>query len=324
MTLLPIPASVDLTQDWLVSYWAGELGVSPGRLTQAVRVVGPEVAKLKKYFSEGHRIAIRDDSGVVRLAVRITLQKDGLGVSVPYHPVKQGWLYEMPVRYDRKEYVQPLSEAKHYTVEDTVKLSMHMTGFVQFSGAGGQAIISGYNAALDQIKGVGMRAPDQVHVTTGPLFGIFLQGLGDFKPRANEPAEVFEEDDLWHHPDYSTPEDTAYHLEVFMLPLRLVGDARPVDGKRMLKMQLPFKSILKFDFHLRVIELPGLPFFLGAILSHSRPSEDSKSGYRIFGPGCGGPGEQKKTIAAWYPRPEFVSGMNPISLDYRAPEESGD
>ncbi|MEQ8785089.1 MAG: hypothetical protein RIC55_02280 [Pirellulaceae bacterium] len=137
----------------------------------------------------------------------------------------------------------------------------------------------------------------------------------------NKPAEIFEVDDVWHHPRYSTPEDTAYNLEVFMFPRNLLTTAQVDNGKRILRRSLPFNSTIAFDFVLRVIELPHLPIFLGAILSHIRPDRSTVSGYKISGPGCGKPGEQKRSIAAWYPRPEFVSELNPTSLDYRPPEE---
>ncbi|MEQ8785087.1 MAG: DUF3606 domain-containing protein [Pirellulaceae bacterium] len=151
--LASIPTSIDLAQEWLVEYWAVELGVSRGRLAQAVGIVGPEVAKLRKYLKDGHRIAVRDDSDVVRLVARITLEKDGFAASVPYHPAKKGWIWELPLDYSKfGEVPVPLSEAKHYTVDDTVKLSMHMGGFVQFSRGGAKPIVSGYNPELAQIN----------------------------------------------------------------------------------------------------------------------------------------------------------------------------
>src|SRR5262245_52308178 len=69
-------------------------------------------------------------------------------VSVPYHPAKQGLLCAIPVRFDKEEYTVPQSDMTFYTVEDTVKLSIHMDGFVQFSSGGRQPIISGYNQGL--------------------------------------------------------------------------------------------------------------------------------------------------------------------------------
>jgi hypothetical protein len=196
---------------------------------------------------------------------------------------------------------------------------LHMTGFVQFSTASGEKIISGYNSELKQAKGIGLHAPDSIVVTTGPLFGLRFQGLDGFEEIGNRSAEVFEKDDLWHHPDYSTIEDTAYNLECFMLSRRIIGETKIVGNKRMLEKQLPFKSVFQFPHHLRVLEFPGLPYFLGVILSRIRPDKSISSGYKICGPGCGDPSGKKKMIAASYPRPDFVANQPTTSLDYKAP-----
>src|SRR5260370_17908236 len=115
--LEPIPNTVDLTQDWLVNYWAGELGISPCRLAQAVAVVGPDTAKLQRHLKDGHRVAIRDENGIVRLVMRILLEQGGFAALVPYHPAKQGWVFEQPVQYDKTHYVLPVSQMNNSTIE---------------------------------------------------------------------------------------------------------------------------------------------------------------------------------------------------------------
>jgi hypothetical protein len=170
------------------------------------------------------------------------------------------------------------------------------------------------------VKGAGLRAPDPVHVTTGPLFGIIAQGLGEFEPLKSKIAEVFEKDNLWHHPKFSTAADTAYNLEFFMFPREKLRAARLEDNRLMLKSTLPFKSRFKFDFDMRVLELPHQPVFLGLILSRIQPDGRISSGYKIGGPGCGGPGEPKRSIMAYYPRPDLLDQFNPVSLDYKPSE----
>src|SRR5262245_8177874 len=78
-----IPDTIELSQDYLVKYWVGELGVSRDRLEQAIALVGNNSKNLRKLLNDGHRIAIRDGAGVGRQVVRITLQDDGFGVQVP-------------------------------------------------------------------------------------------------------------------------------------------------------------------------------------------------------------------------------------------------
>ena len=248
--------------------------------------------------------------------------KDGVAASVPYHPVKNGWLFKTPIQYDRREYVAPLSESKHFTVSSTVKLSLHMDGFVQFSSGDGQRIISGYNHEIAQAKGLGQKAPNPIRVSTGPLFGIVLQGLHEFKERSTELVELFETEDLWRHYRFTSKEDTAYNLEVFMFPLSLLSHAVSIGNKRILRRYLPFEYIIAFPFDLRVIEIPHQPFFLGLILSRVGTDSTITSGYKLGGPGFGGRGEQKKSIGAWYPCPDLTAEFNPTSLDYRRDQET--
>ena len=152
-----LPATVDPSEGWLVDCWAAKLGVSPDGLRQALRAVGPQIGKVQRFLDDGFRIAIRDSSGDLRLAARLTTCNGGFGVSVPYHPAKNGWLYKAPYYYGRAKDSCGITEFTHYTVSDSVKLSIHMNGFVQFSAAGGQPIISGFNQELQQAKGLGLK-----------------------------------------------------------------------------------------------------------------------------------------------------------------------
>jgi hypothetical protein len=315
-----IPSAIDLSRDYLVRYWVAELGVSQGRLEQAIGFVGNDSKKLRRFFDDGHRIAIRDASGVGRQVIRITMQDDGFGVQVPYHPAKNGWIYELPLDYAKTKFTVPLSAGKHYTVSDVAKLSFHMNGFVQFSRGGGKPIVSGFNPNLNLIKGAGLRAPDPVRVSMGPLFGVQIYGIENFDQCTTKPVEMFELGELWYRAGEATENDTAFNVEVFMLPNDLLGAARAVNSKRMLRSKLPFKSQIWFEHDIRVVEMPRLPFFLGVIVSRIPADAGLSSGYKIMGPGCGGPGEAKKCIVAQYPCPEMVSTLNPTSLDYRLPE----
>ena len=313
-----IPTNVDPKQLWLVDYWAAEMGVSAERLLQAIKIVGQEVSKLRKYLSDGHRIAICDGSGNCHLVARITLEKGGFAISVPYSPVKRGCVLEAPLQYDKTDFVVSVSDCKTYIVNDSVKLSLHMDGFVQFSQGGGQKIVSGYCTASGEIKGAGIRSSQSVTVSTGPLCGVIAQGIEEFEMLSKKQAEVFEASDLWHNPDFSNADDTAYNLEVFMLPNSELNAVQTSNEKRILKRNLPFKSSFKFLFTLRVIELPGQPYFLGVIVSRIRPKSQIGAGYSISSPGCWRSDGQATSITAMYPRPDFVDELNTTSLDYRS------
>jgi hypothetical protein len=150
---------------------------------------------------------------------------------------------------------------------------------------------------------------------------VQVYGVEGFEAVGGKPVEMFEPDDLWVRTGEATDNDTAFNVEVFMLPVGLLGAAREEGGKRTLHRKLPFNSQIRFEHNVRVIELPGLPFFLGVIVSRFRGDADCPSGYKIGGPGCGGSGNVKKSIFAQYPCPGMVASLNPTSLDYVPPHE---
>ena len=243
------------------------------------------------------------------------LADGGFSLLCPYHPEKNGWLLKVPINYSIGESIGKIDNTEQFSVSDTVKLSLHMSGFVQFSRGAKKPIVSGYSEVLQKPKGVGVKSPVPVEVTTGPLCGFTAQGLEKFKPLTNEKAEVFLRNDLWYHPKYP-PDSDAYHVEIFMLPIARANAADLVDGKRLAKMQLPFYARFKFPHTLRIIELPGLWFCLGVIIC-PQPMDDSiDSGYKLSSPSIGEPGQQKFAISAWYPRPPMLKDFPSTSLDY--------
>src|SRR5262245_6910788 len=98
-----LPERMEPGEQWLLPLWAEKLGTSVDGIRQAVSIVGPELKKVRRHFEDGFRIAIRDDSGKLRLAVRLTTCNGGFGVSVPYHPSKHGWLFKTPYNYEQRD-----------------------------------------------------------------------------------------------------------------------------------------------------------------------------------------------------------------------------
>ena len=63
-----------------------------------------------------------------------------------------------------------------------IKLSIHQSGFTQFSGSG---VISGINQKTGEIKGLGLQSkPLSTPINTGPTFGIVLWGLEHFRAQS--------------------------------------------------------------------------------------------------------------------------------------------
>ncbi|EKK01748.1 hypothetical protein RBSH_02952 [Rhodopirellula baltica SH28] len=317
MTLADLPTDVNVADSFWANYWAGELGVSTGALIQAVNLVGTTVKKVRKYLKAGKRIAIIDENGQERLVARIGFMNDGLHVSVPYHQARNGLLFKTPFDYSKKEDLVPCQNMERFVVSDRAKLSIHQSGFVQFSTLE-KKIISGYNPALEQIKGMGVRAPAEVKVNTGPLFGVIVQGIEDFDINSGKHCETFTTDQFWHHPDFSTVSDTAINLEFFMMSRE---DTRRAtlnpENQRTRKLHLPFNGEFKFPFDVRMIEIPHSPFDIGLIVSRVSSDDNIESGYKIGGPGCFDEDGNAFGITAWYPCPDIFDGEDLPSLDYK-------
>lgn len=316
-----IPDLIDVKQTWLVEYWANELGVTIAGLNACISHVGPSAGKIRSFLKKGYRIALEDKNGAVRLIARIKPLDDGFSLMCPYHTETKGWIVKTPINYAPGVSTVPISESEQFSVSDTVKLSLHMTGFVQFSSGTGNRIVSGYCDVLKAPKGVGLKSPDSVVVTSGPLCGINVRGLGGFQLLHEEKAEVFKREDLWYHPDFPSDSD-VYLVEIFMLPIDAAKAAEQCEGKRLLKKFLPFNATFTFPHTLRIIELPNLWFCLGVIICPGPFSETITTGYTLSSPGMGEPGKQKYAISAWYPRPAMLSDLQSKSLDYFGPDEA--
>lgn len=326
-----IPDEIDFSQQCLVEYWSKELHVSHDALRHAAAAVGNRVAKIKKQLEDGFRIALTDDDGLERLVVRLRPQDGGKGFSVlvPYLAIEDGLIHRIPYDYGNTTSVQPLEKENSFRVSRPAKLSFHPNGFVQFSsGDSNLPIVSGFNHELAIPKGVGLKAPVAFNVQSGPLFGIILQGLRGFEMRTKSLAEIFGKQDLWYHPDFTKPSDTAFNLEFFMLSREDVLRSRIDNGKRLLTKYLPFRSKIKFPFTLRVLEFPALPFGLGLIVSRIQHDDSlTGSGYKICGPACFDAREKKFFgITAWYPFPKMLDSLIDKSLDYdkKQPPDKGD
>lgn len=317
MEFAPIPDEIDVLQSWLVDYWCQKLSVSRIAIVHAVFKVGGNANKVKKLLNEGFRIGIRRADGAEYLVARIRPQKGGFSIGVPYISIPSGLVGKIEYNYQNTNSIQPLDAERFFRVTRRVKLSFHSDGFVQFSSGDAKPIVSGYCSLLSKPKGVGLKAPAPVKVSSGPLFGLVVQGLSSFDVRDKEQAEIIGDEDLWYHPDFSKTTDTAYRLEFFMLNQEDMRKSYSENGNRYIQKELPFASRIKFLFKLRVLEFPNLPYGLGLIVSPISPDSSVDGAcYKVSGPGCNDGEGKYFGIFAWYPYPEMLNELSIQSLDY--------
>ncbi len=333
----------DEIEDYTFDYWSTKLHVSKLGLRRAIQAVGNSATKVRKYLNSGFRLAIKSDVGTIHKVLRIGFQADGFYAVVPYHPAKKGLIVTMPVDYSQTEFVVPFSEMDQYTASGPVKLSIHTSGFVQYSSASSHKILSGFCNKEKAVRGAGLKAPLPVEVTSGPLFGLSLAGLNSFKKLSNEDAEIFDQNDFWNDPNIAHLSNEikilgteewlntsdkidpsileAYHIEIFQLPLHLLKESRLEDNKRLLVTQLPFHSKIMFRHTLRVLEIPGMHFFLGVAVKRSiKIDEYGDSYYQLSGPGCFDDEGNARVLNATYPCPDDIQTAKTKSLDYEQNE----
>jgi hypothetical protein len=260
------------------------------------------------------RVCIRDPDGVLRKITKIAPYKHdrGFAAMVPYHTAKQGFLLKHSVRYDHPIGLVPCPTAIPFSATDRVKLSIHLDGFVQFSGQDTKRIVSGRDSVTGQPKGIGLVFDHPIdNIRSGPLFGIILWGLHDFAEQkvANASCLEFALEDVYSdRPLLCGEEMDAYLLEFFIFPNRLLRNGRRCGPRGdFVRVELPRSdTLIAYRHDLRVIDLPGQRHFLGCLVSKASVAESSPSGYSMSGPSFAPPGSNDfVTIRANYPSPDF-------------------
>lgn len=131
-------------------------------------------------MSSNIRICLEKDGCVYKIS-SITLLSDGsFKLDVPYCQFKEAFLTKITPNYKSptKRYLVKISE-KNFTLRSRPQLSIHSSGFVQFSGPG---VLSGVDKKTGIPKGLGVySAPLSTPVQSGPTAGISFWGLEFFE-----------------------------------------------------------------------------------------------------------------------------------------------
>jgi len=271
------------------------------------------------------RVCVRDTTGVLRKITKIVPYKQdrGFAAMVPYHTAKQGLLLKHSLRYDHPIGRVPLQTAIPFTATDRVKLSIHLDGFVQFSGEDTKRILSGRDPETGEPKGIGLVFDHSIDdIRSGPLFGITIWGTDHFahQKKPNGSCLEFCSDDVYSdRPLLCCGEQVAYVLEFFIFPNSILRYERR-SGPRgdFVRLLLPRSDTLLIYRHdLRIIDLPGQDHFLGCLVSRISVTERSPSGYQMSGPSFAPAGSDDfVTIRAFYPGPDFgPDGPETQSID---------
>lgn len=219
-----------------------------------------------------------------RKVLRIVAGKDGsYSVSVPYHPATTGMLYKVTVFDGWEGY--PTEFHSRYRVNSKVKLSLHSSGFVSFSG--GSPVIRSGEAGLHVVKGIGVHShPFTDPIDTGPTWMASVFDLGEFdllEEEESAPVLLFNHFDFFHRDEHDLVGRHQYTIEGWMFPAAARRTA--VLGPRGWYFEAPYGTIrTNWTVAYRVIDLPTAFSFLGLVVSLQHLPPDIGGGYGLAGP----------------------------------------
>lgn len=209
---------------------------------------------------------------------------------------------------------------KEVSINKEIKLSIHNSGFVQFSGKG---ILSGIDKHTGQIKGMGLWSSPLVKPICGPTFGFTFWGLPGFEQcmkekNSNKNTIIFDKTDFYYR-HCNRLNWNGYIIEGFFLRQELSKGIKYVNRIPTITLQLPNYEIPRAVFTLKVIFLEDSPGFIGLLASKTKLNfpKEFTTGYTIGGPSGNIRIINGKRIGTWmfcqFPKP---SKFNPPSLHY--------
>jgi len=249
---------------------------------------------LLEYYDENYVLLKQED--LTYKIFKITPHSDGgFNVLMPYCKVKKGYISKHDKNYSKKvQYIGQDEMIQEFSVDRDTKLSIHRSGFIQFSG---QGIISGIDPVTGKSKGISVQSSPLTHpIKSGPTFTLVFWGLPSFekftkvKRRAN--TIVFEEDDLYlryylEHPgtDYESIDWDSFVIEGFFFGNEMLPHVKKVGEEYKITLKFPKFMVPGTVFTLKVIFIENSPGFIGLLASRVCTShEGSETGYILSGP----------------------------------------
>ena len=239
---------------------------------------------------------VLENKGYFYKISKIIPQGDGsFSVSVPYCKEGEGCVVKAYADYNLHDFKIGEDEMiQKFSINENVKVSMHTSGFVQFSGNG---ITSGIDSATGKIKGMGLfTSPLDKPIESGPTIGTLVWGLKSGFVQCGEHeknALLFREHDCYFR--FASEENYNTHLiEIFVLPGYLKYQVQTSStGLNMYKQFFQYREQPGAIFKLRIVYLNNISSFLGILISKTNTQfpEDSSYGFELSTPA--GPKEFK-------------------------------
>lgn len=207
-----------------------------------------------------------------------------------------------------------------FALDGKAKITMHVSGFVQFSGKG---ITSGIDKTTGKIKGMGLfSSPLDKPIESGPTLGAMIWGLSSGYTKIDENVKnlILYRDEDYYYRSASKEDYNCYLLEIFVFPEIMKKQVRGgSSGLYMYHQFFQYREKPGAIFKLRVIYLNNFPSFLGILVTRSDAEIAAKSPYGFqLNPPSGAEEYRSGRLVrpgmmAVYPPPPFMDGLIPLT-----------
>ncbi len=215
----------------------------------------------------------------------------GFALLAPYVHARDWLLLQFPVDYSRAgEFGYDLEHGVHRRFRSSrgVKLSVHGSGFVQFSRSGQSGILAGRDAAGEpRAFGYESFAPGRQWIRSGPYCAVAARGLDawDAPKRRVAHEVVVEEGDLYDESAHAPPpSEPTFVFEFWVIPRLALVESRSRGRHRVAEMPPhPYYGSRQI-VQLIVVDIGQLLYVLGLVVTRAAFDMPDPVGVTISAP----------------------------------------
>lgn len=212
------------------------------------------------------RICLEIKDSIYKIS-SLYLSNDGsFKIDIPYCPYEEGYLMKFRPRYGEFLYLIPEKEFEQkFTAKNRPQLSIHASGFVQFSGPG---VLSGIDKKTGLANGLGIYSnPLNDPIQSGPTCGIVFWGIEFFEKLSGSRKTdlIIRENQIIDRPAEDIKRN-SYLFEFFVFPEFLARHIRSSTAGKEMTARFPFyRHSPGAIFTFPIIELINHQSFIGIL-----------------------------------------------------------
>jgi hypothetical protein len=230
------------------------------------------------------RICLKFAEKVYKIS-SLYLSSDGsFKLDIPYAPYEKGFLTKITIDYSKNSSMVPVEQG--FTSTNRPQLSVHASGFVQFSGPG---IISGIDNETGKAKGLGVFSnPLKNPIRSGPTLGITFWGVTHFEElEIKRKNDIIIKDTQLINRVTEKKELNSFNFELFIFNENFSKYIRDTDEGEVATVSFPqYKHSPGAIFTFPIVRLLNHTSFIGILpfKVNTQFAEESSFGFNFGGP----------------------------------------